>query len=682
MPIMLTSDETLLTKYSGDKSVWPIYMTIGNIPAGVRAQPLRRALILLGFLPVPPKTGFSNAATDKERQELKALILHTALSAILKPLREAKNGVRLRCSDERDRMCYPILALWMADHMEYIKLFNTSTTSCSVCETPFDQLGSDAVQRYPDRDHRRYEAEWRSSVDRSKSTAERTNARRRLEDVGVKPVPNALWGLPRVDISRLHVPDLLHGCYLGMLKHLLGWLYAFVKKHRRQALFDKVWIGLNPFPGLYRFKKAYSLVKQWQGREMRSMGRVVLICLAATLSTHTPAEEKPIAECLRCVHAYIDHHMFAQYRSHTDGSIDCMMSRWSDFHSSKEVFLEFRAAKKVTDKAKAARKAFQSTLAASQGRTLSARASPAPSSTSRQDRHDAALQVEADALKEGAHYNVLKVHQPAHYGDAGRRFGSLVHLSTELGERAHKEQMKKGYAMSNKQDFERQMITRYSRSSTLHMRQLNVQALSATTAAESDDHGLRRILGSRVPPAKRSITDLSKLSGLASLAASLAFYSAGGRHVHSGECRATAYRKLSIVLPPCLATLPDLTHTVRCTMGERFRSGPERADWVWIDLAGTDPVGSIAIVKALIGMQCAHAGERLALVQLTRWLDRDIVDISRGGRSVVLTDDHRVVDVNAITACAHAILEPVHLERWLINPHVDLWTFDRFHQSF
>ena len=42
-----------------------------------------------------------------------------------------------------------------------------------------------------------------------------------------------------LDISTLHKPDLLHSIYLGMVKHILGLLEGFLKKHKWSTRFDE-----------------------------------------------------------------------------------------------------------------------------------------------------------------------------------------------------------------------------------------------------------------------------------------------------------------------------------------------------------------------------------------------------------------------------------------------------------
>jgi hypothetical protein len=45
-PIILSSDKTNLTRFSGNKVVWPVYLSIGNIEKATRRQPTARQMVL------------------------------------------------------------------------------------------------------------------------------------------------------------------------------------------------------------------------------------------------------------------------------------------------------------------------------------------------------------------------------------------------------------------------------------------------------------------------------------------------------------------------------------------------------------------------------------------------------------------------------------------------------------
>jgi hypothetical protein len=54
----------------------------------------------------------------------------------------------------------------------------------------------------------------------------------------VKKLFNTFWSMMRVNPYDLNKPDILHNIYLGMLKHMMEWVQAFLKKHNRLEKFD------------------------------------------------------------------------------------------------------------------------------------------------------------------------------------------------------------------------------------------------------------------------------------------------------------------------------------------------------------------------------------------------------------------------------------------------------------
>ena len=50
-----------------------------------------------------------------------------------------------------------------------------------------------------------------------------------------------------------------------------------------QQAFDDAWKELQPYPGFSVPKRAYREVTQWQGKEMRNLGRCISAVLASAL---------------------------------------------------------------------------------------------------------------------------------------------------------------------------------------------------------------------------------------------------------------------------------------------------------------------------------------------------------------------------------------------------------------
>ena len=344
-PIIGISDQTHLSNFSGDKKAWPVYITIGNINSKTRNSPTTMAILLLALLPVPPKFTQQSAAADDRQHQINADSLQGVFRLIFDPLQDVVDeGSLMDCGDGKVRRCFPVLAAWIADHVEHVGLNGLKSHGCPKCEVQLEDLETSPreVRRTAPRDYESYAKhalEYRRSKDRTSLES--------LQSAGIKIERNVFIGLSRVNVGELHKPDLLHNIYLGLFKHLMLWVEAFLKKHRREQAFDDVWKSLPPYPGFFVPKKAYREITQWQGKEMRNLGRCVSGVLASALRDPDPAQQQPFKRALACVNSLVDFTLIAQYRSHTVETLNYMDGYLDEFHRTKDVFLEFRVSKRI-----------------------------------------------------------------------------------------------------------------------------------------------------------------------------------------------------------------------------------------------------------------------------------------------------------------------------------------------
>ncbi|KAF8420172.1 hypothetical protein EV426DRAFT_537901 [Tirmania nivea] len=106
VPIICASDKAHLTNFSGDKSIWPLYMTIGNILKDIRREYSTRAWICIRLLP-----------TIKIDNVELCIQWHAAVHHILQPL-YVPGSWSVVCFDGFMCKCYLILNGWVADWLE------------------------------------------------------------------------------------------------------------------------------------------------------------------------------------------------------------------------------------------------------------------------------------------------------------------------------------------------------------------------------------------------------------------------------------------------------------------------------------------------------------------------------------------------------------------------------------
>ena len=91
-PIILSSDKTHLTWFSGDKA-WPVYITIGNIGKEVCRKSSAHETVLLGYIPVCKLECF----TKKHHSAQSYQLFHDCMKTILLPWQQLANLVLTWC---------------------------------------------------------------------------------------------------------------------------------------------------------------------------------------------------------------------------------------------------------------------------------------------------------------------------------------------------------------------------------------------------------------------------------------------------------------------------------------------------------------------------------------------------------------------------------------------------------
>lgn len=140
-PVIIASDKTRLTQFSGNKSAYPVYLTIGNIPKSIRQKPSARACVLIAYLSVDKiSDGLSSTALRVRNYEL----FHRSMALVLQSLKVAGNprgpGISMIGGDGMVRIVYPILATYVADYPEQCLVTCTKYGTCPKCQQKADTL--------------------------------------------------------------------------------------------------------------------------------------------------------------------------------------------------------------------------------------------------------------------------------------------------------------------------------------------------------------------------------------------------------------------------------------------------------------------------------------------------------------------------------------------------------------
>jgi len=125
VPLIFMSDGTHLSNFAGDKTEWPVYMTIGNLSSKIRQMPSTQSVVMVALLPIPIKNRNNpQKGLDKQRQTFRE-VLNEVLRQLL-PLLTFKHNpsagsgyYTILCAHGNFRHCKPVLAAWLADCPEY-----------------------------------------------------------------------------------------------------------------------------------------------------------------------------------------------------------------------------------------------------------------------------------------------------------------------------------------------------------------------------------------------------------------------------------------------------------------------------------------------------------------------------------------------------------------------------------
>ncbi|KAF8243947.1 hypothetical protein K440DRAFT_647117 [Wilcoxina mikolae CBS 423.85] len=148
VPVILGSDKTMLSTLSGDKSAWPVYLSIGNLSKAKRRSVKSNGLILIGLLSRCPNG--PNTHTIK-------IAYQESMATMLRPLEESvKSGIKVLCADCHTHHAYPRIASFLADYPEQCNLTGVKYGWCPRCEIDPDDMPG--FSRRPRRCHpQRYE---------------------------------------------------------------------------------------------------------------------------------------------------------------------------------------------------------------------------------------------------------------------------------------------------------------------------------------------------------------------------------------------------------------------------------------------------------------------------------------------------------------------------------------------
>ncbi|KAH9983681.1 hypothetical protein BJV77DRAFT_1062367 [Russula vinacea] len=287
-PVILASDKTQLTVFSGDKQAWPT--------------------MLVGYLPVTKLECF----TEKRRSNVGYQLFHQCMESLLEPLKmPGKIGLAMTL--------YPILVAYIANFPEQCLVACCMESRCPRCLVKHDERGSSAWS--DPRNHKRTVKLLKQRTEGLKSKV--------FVSQGLRPVKLFWANLPHTDIFQCFTPDIHHQLHKGIFKdHFVAWCTEAVDGGSDEV--NHCFKSMTKHTSLRHFNKGISLVSQWTGNKYKNMEKIFLGVIAGTMDEWV----------IQAVQAVVDFISYARFEVHTENSLERIDRAWSAIHENKKIFLE------------------------------------------------------------------------------------------------------------------------------------------------------------------------------------------------------------------------------------------------------------------------------------------------------------------------------------------------------
>ena len=321
-PVIITTDKTQLTQFSGNKAAYPVYLTIGNIPKATHHKPSKHACILITYLSVEKID--RSRMNDQEHRSQVQRIFHESMRIVLEPLINAgTNGVEMTSSDGGVRQVHPILTCYVADYPEQCLVACTKYGTCVKCQASAKDLQNPIPA--PNRTQKWTQDIIAKGMEEADGNAKKFHTYCMSNDVAGS-VYKPFWvGFPFCDIHRAITPDVLHQLYQGVFKHVVSWCQKILTPqeldHRIRAL--------PPAYGLRQFKNGIYALSQISGPERKNMAKILLGCLVGSI---------PL-QGIAAVTALLDFIYIAQYPAHDTTTLGYLKDALDRFHQNRTYFI-------------------------------------------------------------------------------------------------------------------------------------------------------------------------------------------------------------------------------------------------------------------------------------------------------------------------------------------------------
>ncbi|TBU22628.1 hypothetical protein BD311DRAFT_782216 [Dichomitus squalens] len=298
VPVIISSDKTQLTTF-GNKTAYPVYMMIGNLPKDVCSKPSCGGQILLAYLPTSCLLHIKNKAA-----------CHPPLASA------GVDGMELVSGDGLIRRGHQILATYVGDYPQQVLVTGCKIDECPKYTVPRSAVGATPEPSRPLHDLRKV-LDTLAALD---------------EGLRIKGPPSAILARPPVYQYLPHYhPRCSSSAPSGVIKHLLAWMQEAYGTEEINAHCCQMPLNNS----LQHFASGISHMSRVMGKEHQDISRILL---GLIIGLPLPGGLLPV-HLVRATRALLDFLYLAQYLTHTTQTLDLLKQHLQAFHENKTVFL-------------------------------------------------------------------------------------------------------------------------------------------------------------------------------------------------------------------------------------------------------------------------------------------------------------------------------------------------------
>ncbi|KAJ7029583.1 hypothetical protein C8F04DRAFT_1116259 [Mycena alexandri] len=325
---VLSSDKTQLTAMTGNRSAYPVLISLADIDPNFRSKASHHAFLLLIPMPI---TKFLEKKSEI-RGVLASRLFHAILDFVLVPLKEtAKIGHVMSDPLGWQRFCYTPLAVYILDTPEFLLVAGIAGKCSSVTTASYKEFGDPF--RHPSRTRamtlaqlKELEEEfdpWDLPAYIKAAKAEELN--------GVHRPFWRHWAMS--EPSDFLTPEILHHWLKMFYDHLCKWSLEAVGA----AELDFRFSVLRPHTGMRHFHEGISKAKQTTGREHREIQWYIVPVIAEAAGITRPF--------LTTIASLVDFFYHGQAPTIDEDILEKMDVSLGRFHDHKQAILDAGARK-------------------------------------------------------------------------------------------------------------------------------------------------------------------------------------------------------------------------------------------------------------------------------------------------------------------------------------------------